>query len=147
MASVKKVVKSKGAAKKWLWWYRLMAKILITTIQVNFVLIPMKLGWGNTNWPELLLLNFLPLTYTITAISWSPLYISHRPFWSGPHFFYCFEQIFFYTSIDCTIFTKVGFSLISLLFLTPFVSNYQKAAALNLATYQFSGWSSQWFTP
>ena len=40
MASVKKVVKSKGAAKKWLWWYRLIAKILITTIQVNFVLIP-----------------------------------------------------------------------------------------------------------
>ena len=26
MASVKKVVKSKGAAKKWLWWYRLMGK-------------------------------------------------------------------------------------------------------------------------
>ena len=24
----------KGAAKKWLWWYRLMAKILITAIQV-----------------------------------------------------------------------------------------------------------------
>ena len=27
MTSVKKVVKSKGAAKKWLWWYKLMAKI------------------------------------------------------------------------------------------------------------------------
>ena len=25
----------KGAAKKWLWWYRLMARILITTIQDN----------------------------------------------------------------------------------------------------------------
>ena len=35
MFSVKKVVKSKGVAKKWLWWYRLMAKTLITTIQVN----------------------------------------------------------------------------------------------------------------
>ena len=35
----------KGAAKKWLWWYRLMAKILITTIQVNLCcLIPASLG-------------------------------------------------------------------------------------------------------
>ena len=33
--SIKNVVKSKGAAKKWLWWYRLMAKTLIT-IQDNF---------------------------------------------------------------------------------------------------------------
>jgi len=32
MASAKEVLKSKGAAKKWLWWYRLMAKILLTTI-------------------------------------------------------------------------------------------------------------------
>ena len=37
MASMKKFVKSKGAAKIWLWWYRLMAKILITTIQVNLL--------------------------------------------------------------------------------------------------------------
>ena len=34
----------KGAAKKWLWWYRLKAKILITTIQVNLCcLIPASL--------------------------------------------------------------------------------------------------------
>jgi len=38
MASVKKVVKLKGVAKNWLGWYRLMAKNLITKIQVNFVL-------------------------------------------------------------------------------------------------------------
>jgi len=45
MASVKKAVKSKGAAKKWLCWYRLMAKNLITTIQVNLCcLIPASLG-------------------------------------------------------------------------------------------------------
>ena len=42
MASVKK---SKGATKKWLWWYRLMAKILITIIQVILhCLIPASLG-------------------------------------------------------------------------------------------------------
>jgi len=45
MASVKTVVKSKGAAKKWLWWYRLMAKNLITTIQVDLCcFIPAILG-------------------------------------------------------------------------------------------------------
>ena len=34
----------------------------------------LNLGWGNTNWPEFLWLNFLPSTYIITAISWlSPL--------------------------------------------------------------------------
>ena len=41
MASVKKSCEIKGATKKWLWWYRLMAKNLITTIQVNlYCLIP-----------------------------------------------------------------------------------------------------------
>jgi len=79
MTSVKEVVKSKGAAKNWLWWYRLIAKIFITTIQVNFVLILVKLGWGNINWTELLLLKFLPSTYTITAISQPPPLIS-QPF-------------------------------------------------------------------
>ena len=44
MASGKEAVKSKGAAKKWLRWYWLMAKILITTILVNFMLIPSEAG-------------------------------------------------------------------------------------------------------
>jgi len=44
MANVKKVVKLKGVAKKWLCWYRLIAKNLITIIQVNFVLIPGEAG-------------------------------------------------------------------------------------------------------
>jgi len=44
MSSMKEVVKSKGVAKKWLWWYRLMAKILLTIIQVNFVLNPSEAG-------------------------------------------------------------------------------------------------------
>ena len=45
MASVNKVVKSKGTAKIWLWWYRLMAKTLVSTaIQVNLCcLIPASL--------------------------------------------------------------------------------------------------------
>ena len=43
-ASVENVVKSKGVVKKWLWWYRLIAKILITAIQVNIVLIPSEAG-------------------------------------------------------------------------------------------------------
>ena len=36
-------------------------------------------------------------------------------------------MIFFYAKIDRAIFTKVRFSLISQLSLTPFVSNHQKA--------------------
>ena len=47
----KKVLKSKGAAKKW--WYRLM-----TNFNSNSGESVLILGWGNTNWPELLLLNF-----------------------------------------------------------------------------------------
>jgi len=42
MASVKKTVKSKGAVKKWPWWYKLIANIL--TIRVNLVLIPSDAG-------------------------------------------------------------------------------------------------------
>jgi len=49
MASVKKVVKLKGTAKKYLWWYRLMAKILI---KVNFVLIYSEAGMRQ--WPFLI---------------------------------------------------------------------------------------------
>ena len=55
MTSVKKVVKSKEADKKWLRCYRLMTKILITTILVNFPLIPSEAGMRQ---PELLLINF-----------------------------------------------------------------------------------------
>ena len=54
---MKKDVKSKVAAKKWLDG-RLKVKILIT-IQVNLVL----LGQLAQNSPELSLLKFLPLTY------------------------------------------------------------------------------------
>ena len=44
MASGYKVRKSKEVAKKWLRWYKLMTKILIITIQVNFALIPSEAG-------------------------------------------------------------------------------------------------------
>jgi len=69
MASVKKVLKSKGAAKKWLQWYR-----LIKTIQVNLCcLIPASLRIS-TKFTWIVLIKFLPSTYTIAAISWpSPL--------------------------------------------------------------------------
>jgi len=49
-----------------------------------------KLG-SSTNWPELLLLKFLSSTYTITAISWPPLWFHNffhtGHFWKGPPFF------------------------------------------------------------
>jgi len=58
-AIVKKDVKSKVAAKKWLDG-RLMAKFLIMTIRVNLCcLLHISLGFGtHANSPELLLLNF-----------------------------------------------------------------------------------------
>ena len=43
----RKKLKSNGAAKKWLGW--LMAKNLIATIQVNFVLIPSEAGMRQHN--------------------------------------------------------------------------------------------------
>ena len=42
--------------KKWLWLYRLMAKLLITTIQVNFVLIPRGMRQYKLTW---IVINFL----------------------------------------------------------------------------------------
>jgi len=71
-----KAVKSKGAAKKWLWWYRSMAKILITTIQVNLCcLIPTSLGIS-TRFTWIVVIKFLPSAYTITAIFLVPPLIS-----------------------------------------------------------------------
>jgi len=60
----------------------------IATIQVDFVLTDET----NINWPELLLLNFLPSTHTITVISWVPPLISQLfhtgHFKQGLTFFY-----------------------------------------------------------
>jgi len=56
-AIVKKDVKSKVAAKKWL-DCRLKVKILMMTIHVNFQIF----GKGNTNSPELLLLIFFAVS-------------------------------------------------------------------------------------
>ena len=87
MASVKKAVKSKGAAKTWVWWYRLMAKILITTIQVNlYCLIPASLGISTQfSWIVSITIfainlyhhsHFLAATFDFTTFS-------HFPFWTG----------------------------------------------------------------
>ena len=82
-----KVVKSKGQPRNGCggigWWQK------VWWILCWFLV---KLGWGNTNWPELLLLKFLPSTYTITAISWPPLrfhnFFHNGHFWTGPPVFY-----------------------------------------------------------
>jgi len=61
-----------------------MAKILITTIQVNLCcLIP----YSGQNSSELLLLKLLPSTYTITVISWPPPLISQLYSLIGLHLF------------------------------------------------------------
>ena len=93
MARVKKVVKSKKVPRKWLWWYRLIQfRRILCWFLVNS-------GWGNTNWPELLLLKFLPSTYAITAISWPPPQLfSHWPFRKGPYLFNS-QAVFEYISV------------------------------------------------
>jgi len=64
---VKKDVKSKVVAKKWLDG-RLMAKRLITTIQMNFVPNPSETGEGKTNSPKLSSLRFLlPSSHFLAA--------------------------------------------------------------------------------
>jgi len=63
---------------------RLMAKILITTIQV-------KRGEGNTNSPELSLLKFLPLTYHYSHFMTANLDFTSfftMAFLGAAHFFY-----------------------------------------------------------
>jgi len=77
------------AAKKWL-DDRLMAKNLITTIQMNLVPNPNETWRRQQNSPELSLLKFLPLAYH-QAISWPPPCISYLfsqwPSWGAAHFF------------------------------------------------------------
>jgi len=86
---VKKDVKSKVAAKNRCDG-RLIAKILIMTIQVDLVPNNSETWSGNTNSAELLLLKFLLLAYHHSH-SWTPPLISHLfsqwPSW-GPHTFY-----------------------------------------------------------
>ena len=52
------------------------AKILITKIQVNFVLIPSEAGMRKHKLIRIVVIKILPSTYTITAISWPPHLIS-----------------------------------------------------------------------
>jgi len=87
---VKKNVKSKLAAKNGCDG-RLIAKILIMTIQVDLVPNRSETLRGNTNLVELSLLKFLLLVYHHSH-SWPPPWISHlfftMAFLGDTHFFY-----------------------------------------------------------
>jgi len=65
MASVKKICEIKGGGQEMAMMVKVDDKNVITAIQVN--LCPASLGISTKNSPELLLLNFLPSTYSITA--------------------------------------------------------------------------------
>ena len=71
MTSVKKVVNSKGVAKKWLWWY---GKNFNNNNSGEFF----GESWDEATQIDLncCLLKFLPSTYTITAILGCPPLIS-----------------------------------------------------------------------
>jgi len=90
---VKKDAKSKVAAKNDCDG-RLIAKILITTIQVNLVPKHSETWRGNTNSTEFLLLKFLLLAYHHSHF-WLPPWISHLfsqlPFLGAAHFFYSWD--------------------------------------------------------
>ena len=69
MASVKKLWNQRGGQEMAVMVYSLMAKILITTIQVNLCcLIPASPGLS-TKFTWIVVIKFLPSTYTTTAIS------------------------------------------------------------------------------
>jgi len=51
------------------WW-----QILITTIQVNCVLIPSEAGMRQHKLTRTVIIKILPSSYTITAIFWLPLW-------------------------------------------------------------------------
>jgi len=83
---VKKYVKSRLAACDG----RLIAKILITKIQVNLVPNLSETSRGNTNSAELALLKLLLLAYHHSH-SWPPPWISHlfhNGLLGGPHTFF-----------------------------------------------------------
>jgi len=64
---------------------RLIAKILITTIQANLVV---KHGEGSTNLPELLLLKFLLLSYHHSHFLAATHIFFHNGLLGGRTFFY-----------------------------------------------------------
>jgi len=90
-----KDVKSRVAAKNGCDG-RLIAKILIATIQVNLVPNRSEIWRGNTNSAELVLLKFLLLAYHHSH-SWPPLWISHLFFtmaFLGAAHFFCSWAVF-----------------------------------------------------
>jgi len=99
IASMKKAVKSKETAKKWLWWHRLMAKILIT-IQVNLYWFLVKLGWGYLTWIvviKIFAINLNHHSHFLAAPLISQLFYTGY-FEQDAFFFYSqavFEQIIF----------------------------------------------------
>ena len=81
-------MKSKLAAQKWLWWSD-NGKIFYNNILGGF-LCRFPVGGGNTNFPEMLLLKFLPLSdhhshFWVTTFDFTTFFM--QPFLQGPHLF------------------------------------------------------------
>ena len=82
-SSMKKVVKSKVAAQKWLWWFD-NGKIFNSSNSGKFVL-PSPTGNRHQNSPELLLLKILPLSD------------HHSHFWAATFNFTAFFMLLFFS--------------------------------------------------
>ena len=99
----------KGGSQEWLWWYRLMTKVLIATIQV---ILCWFLGWGNA------LLKFSPPTYTIPAISWPPPFFFHTGhFEQGRTVFSTAELFLRITVIICHLVTTTMHTVVCVAFI------------------------------
>jgi len=72
----KKLWNQRGRLRNGCEWYRLMAKILIATVLVNFVLIPRSRQHKLTRIFAIKIFVISIRNYTITVISWSPPLIS-----------------------------------------------------------------------
>ena len=83
-----------------------MVKILITTIQVNFVPRP-----SSTNSPELLLLKFLPLTYHHSHFSAATLDFTSFftiAFLRATHFFYSLAVLDYISLLFVFVYPEAG---------------------------------------
>ena len=132
MASVKKICEIKGGGQEMAMMVKVDDKNVITAIQVN--LCPASLGISTKNSPELLLLNFLPSTYSITAkclCAWLQLArpaAKNNDSRSGELYFWWFDMVRSYTYFWGPIeeFVKILSPLIEEFFFLIVVSDYYK---------------------
>ena len=78
-----------------------MAKNLITTIQVNFVLIRSEAGMRQCKLNWIVVIKIFPINlYHHSHFLAAPFHFSHWPFWTGPHLFFLQPGCFWVDSLN-----------------------------------------------